>query len=219
MKNHYQTLGLEEGASREDIQAAYERLSKELNPSDNDHQDFFVEEYDKVQQAYRALNQSSILVTPSTFNEGHVNPNKQQIESDQKPKEGSININISTEKIEELKRKSQARNSSSKDVQIDPKASDKEKFKNNPKYKSIKITNIVLIISLCFIEMAYAQSQGMRFNIAPSLITFFISRALIRRVFLKSPDMELKVLITIGIWLAVLAIKAIISTAIMSMIS
>ena len=218
MKNYYQILGLEEGASQEDIQVAYERLSKELNPADNDHQDFFVEEYDKVQQAYRALNQSSILATPSTSNEGQVDPNKQQIDSGQKPKDGSININISTEKIEKLKSKSQARNNSSKDVKIDPKASDKEKFKNNPKYKSIKITNIVLIILLCFIEMAYARSQGMRFNIAPSMITFFISRALIRRVFLKSPDMELKVLITIGIWLAVLAFKVIISMAIMSMI-
>ena len=32
MKNYYQTLGLEEGASQEAIQEAYDRLYKELDP-------------------------------------------------------------------------------------------------------------------------------------------------------------------------------------------
>ena len=41
--------------------SAYERLSKELDPATNDNQDFFVEEYAKVQEAYKALSQSSIL--------------------------------------------------------------------------------------------------------------------------------------------------------------
>ena len=106
MKNHYQTLGLEEGASREDIQAAYDRLSKELNPSDNDHQDFFVEEYDKVQQAYRALNQSSILKAPN-FYEADNNSDKSQKISSSKSRGGSINISITHEKFEELKERSQ----------------------------------------------------------------------------------------------------------------
>ena len=63
MKKHYQTLGLEEGASQEEIKTAYDRLSRELNPSNNDNQEFFKEEYEKVQKAYKALYNSSILAT------------------------------------------------------------------------------------------------------------------------------------------------------------
>ena len=63
MKNHYQTLGLEEGASQEAIQEAYERLYKELNPVNNDNQEFFIEEFEKLQEAYKVLRNSSILAT------------------------------------------------------------------------------------------------------------------------------------------------------------
>jgi hypothetical protein len=63
MKKHYIILGLKEGASQEEIQTAFERLSKELDPKNNDNQEFFVEEYKKVQEAYKALSNSSILAT------------------------------------------------------------------------------------------------------------------------------------------------------------
>jgi DnaJ-class molecular chaperone len=63
MKKHYKTLGLKDGASQEEIQTTYERLSKELDPKKNDNQEFFVEEYKKVQEAYKALSNSSILAT------------------------------------------------------------------------------------------------------------------------------------------------------------
>ena len=63
MKKHYKTLGLEDGASQEEIQTAYERLSKELDPKNNANQEFFIEEYKKVQEAYKALSNSSILAT------------------------------------------------------------------------------------------------------------------------------------------------------------
>ena len=63
MKHHFETLGLQEGASQEEIKTAYDRLSKELNPSNNDNQEFFKEEYEKVQDAYKALYNSSILAT------------------------------------------------------------------------------------------------------------------------------------------------------------
>ena len=55
MKKHYQTLGLQEGASQEQIQTAYERLSKELDPQKNDNQEFFVEEFALLKEAYKAL--------------------------------------------------------------------------------------------------------------------------------------------------------------------
>ena len=63
MKKHYYILGLKEGASQEEIQEAYERLSKELDPANNDKQEFFIEEYKKVQEAYKTLSNSSILAT------------------------------------------------------------------------------------------------------------------------------------------------------------
>lgn len=63
MINYYKILGLENGASQEEIQNAYERLSKELNPSNNDNQEFFKEEYKKIQEAYKELRNSSILTT------------------------------------------------------------------------------------------------------------------------------------------------------------
>ena len=37
MNNHYKTLGLEEGASQAEIKAAYNSLSKKLNPANNDN--------------------------------------------------------------------------------------------------------------------------------------------------------------------------------------
>ena len=63
MKNHYESLGLQEGASQEAIQEAFERLSKELNPANNENQEFFIEEHEKVQEAYKVLYNSSILAS------------------------------------------------------------------------------------------------------------------------------------------------------------
>ena len=63
MKKHYDVLGLIKGASQNDIQTAYEKLSSELNPEDNNNETFFVEEYRKVQEAYQALSNSSLLAT------------------------------------------------------------------------------------------------------------------------------------------------------------
>ena len=63
MNYHYKTLGIKEGASQEEIKTAYDKLSKELDPKNNNDQEFFVEEYQKVQEAYEALRNSSILAT------------------------------------------------------------------------------------------------------------------------------------------------------------
>ena len=49
MKNYYKTLGLPVDSSQEDIQEAYDRLSKELDPKNNDNQEFFIKEYKKLQ--------------------------------------------------------------------------------------------------------------------------------------------------------------------------
>jgi hypothetical protein len=75
MKKHYKTLGLQEGASQEEIQTAFERLSKELDPQKNDNQEFFKEEYQKVQEAYEALRNSSILATEKGAKQVFEKPN------------------------------------------------------------------------------------------------------------------------------------------------
>ena len=72
MKKHYQTLGLEPGASQEAIQAAYDKLSIELDPKNNNNQDFFIEEYAKLQEAYKALGNYDILATEKGANKGRV---------------------------------------------------------------------------------------------------------------------------------------------------
>ena len=66
MINYYKILGLDEGASKEEIKAAYEKLSVALDPNNNDNQEFFIEEYKKVKEAYEVLYNSSILATHST---------------------------------------------------------------------------------------------------------------------------------------------------------
>ena len=68
MKQHYKALGLEEGASQQEIEAAFKRLSKVLDPANNDNQEFFIEEYKKVQEAYNALYNTSILGTEKGVN-------------------------------------------------------------------------------------------------------------------------------------------------------
>lgn len=55
MKKYLETLGLKEGASQDEIQAAYDKLSKDLDPANNDNQEFFVEEFKLLHEAYKAL--------------------------------------------------------------------------------------------------------------------------------------------------------------------
>ena len=59
MNKYFNILGLEEGASQEAIQEAYNRLSRELDPAKNGNQEFFIEEYEILQQAYYALTNNS----------------------------------------------------------------------------------------------------------------------------------------------------------------
>ena len=106
MKHHLETLGLQEGASQEAIQEAYDRLSKELNPSNNDNQEFFKEEYEKVQEAHKALSKSSILKNSDTSS-GAEKSNRDTTPTGASSSEssGSFTVTISPDKIEELKSK------------------------------------------------------------------------------------------------------------------
>jgi hypothetical protein len=104
LKKHFDILGLKQDASQEQIQEAYDRLSKELNPSNNDNQAFFKEEYEKVQEAYKAISKSSILKNNNSFSTS--SPTKKLEDSSSSSKaSGSLSVTISPEKIEELKTK------------------------------------------------------------------------------------------------------------------
>ena len=77
-----------------------------MDPANNDNQDFFVEEYQKLQEAYKALNQSSILKN-SGSSSGTVRSNRDATPAGVSPSDpsGSFTVTISPEKIEELKNK------------------------------------------------------------------------------------------------------------------
>jgi hypothetical protein len=72
MKKYYDILGLEEGASKQAIQEAYDRLSVELDPKKNNNHDFFIEEFQLLQEAYGALINNTIL--PKSNNQITTNP-------------------------------------------------------------------------------------------------------------------------------------------------
>ena len=63
MKKYYEILGLKEGATKQEIKKAYNKLSKELDPKKNNNEEFFVEETNKLKEAYDKLMNSSILST------------------------------------------------------------------------------------------------------------------------------------------------------------
>ena len=91
------------------------------------------------------------------------------------------------------------------------------KFNNsNPLYKPIRNFNIVLLIIWWFVEIIAQESAG---NSAPNgmpvIITFLLSRAWIRNVFLRKPQfrtkaMPIKLGTTLLIWAAVFIIKTLI---------
>ena len=111
MKRFYQILGLEEGASKEDIEKKYQELSIEYDPKNNQNQDFFKEEYEKIQEAYRELTQNSIL---SASGKPLSNSNLDSDGSESsKETSDSITITISPDKIEELKRAEQENDANS----------------------------------------------------------------------------------------------------------
>jgi antitoxin component YwqK of YwqJK toxin-antitoxin module len=83
MKKYYQILDLEEGASKAEIEKRCQELLKEYDPKDNDNQEFFKEEYEKVQEAYKALITSALLKSP-----------------DKKPKIKSVHTESSTDEDE-----------------------------------------------------------------------------------------------------------------------
>ena len=86
MKKHYKTLGLQQGVSQLEVLEAYKRLSKELDPNNNNNQEFFIEEFKKVQEAYEALSNSYILANTSVIISDSNSDPKSEVSSDNNPK-------------------------------------------------------------------------------------------------------------------------------------
>ena len=55
MIKYYQILGLQEGASQQEITESFERLNETLDPANNDNLDFFKEEHASVVSAFNEL--------------------------------------------------------------------------------------------------------------------------------------------------------------------
>ena len=79
----------------------------------------------------------------------------------------------------------------------------------NQKYKPIKITNVCLLVLFMFFDMFVSVESGLRFNPLASLITFWISRAIIRSIFIRNPDFNYKILMTVVVYIFTFIIKSI----------
>lgn len=53
--SHFKTLGIQEGASKEEIKKAYKLAASKLHPDLHGDDPFFKEQFQKVNEAYNAL--------------------------------------------------------------------------------------------------------------------------------------------------------------------
>ena len=72
MQKYYKILGLKEGSSKQEIEEAFNRLSKELDPEKNDNLDFFKEQYALIQEAYKELTGKDIPTKTPTENHNNL---------------------------------------------------------------------------------------------------------------------------------------------------
>ena len=85
MKKYYEILGLNEGATKQEVKKAFNKLSKELDPKKNDDQDFFIEETKKLKEAYEKLTNISILSTVKVLNKSNLKEDQASNERNNMP--------------------------------------------------------------------------------------------------------------------------------------
>jgi len=71
VENNYLVLELKKGASKEEIQKSFDRLSIQLDPKNNNNSKFFINQFELLNDAYSTL-MSSDIPEPKSF----VNNNK-----------------------------------------------------------------------------------------------------------------------------------------------
>ena len=82
------------------------------------------------------------------------------------------------------------------------------KFNNkHSKYKSIKYTNVTLLIFFYLLEVMLGDLDGNSNNVVAVFITFAIARYIIREIFKDNPNFKYKVLKTIGVYTGVFILK------------
>ena len=100
MKKYYEILGLEEGASKEEIEERYKKLSKELDPKNNNNEEFFKEEFEKLNEAYNAILKDSLLTNSKTneANQNQVNNKNTKSNTDNNKKSSIMDTSNSNRK-------------------------------------------------------------------------------------------------------------------------
>ena len=166
MNKYYKTLGLEEGASEEEIEAAFTRLSKDLDPASNDNLDFFIEEYALVQEAYKKLTGKEIepeVAPKSTPSKDSLNLFDKDSSLISIIKIYNRSNNIQKTKILNELESFKSENKTYQDVlsilkkEEKQKGIDKKNDKNpEPSKKSNKIRNLSIVILLLPFLLAYA---------------------------------------------------------------
>lgn len=86
---------------------------------------------------------------------------------------------------------------------------------SNRLYAPIYLSNTVFFIVFLFLDMAITAAAGQRVNPLATFITFWIVRYLTRRIFVEKQSFRhgkilMKVLVTLGFWIATILVKQIV---------
>ena len=147
-KEALQILGLDENASKQEIDDAYKKLSEELDPANNDNDEFFIEKHKELQDAYQILSEKSILKkdqsSPNiTFGDSSDDPPEDS-------KKSSVTVTISSERIDELKREAQENRGKSKPHQTPSMFQNPFSFTGRIRRLEYGLSSIILYIWVIF---------------------------------------------------------------------
>jgi len=114
---------------------------------------------------------------------------------------------------------SQTQQKSQEKTPIQTSQKKNEKFdRKEERYKSIRITIIILSILNFLVESAVAGSIGKSANPLSVFITYFITIYFVRKIYLKNKDFDNKILTTILVYAAVYFSKMIIGLVIINLL-
>ena len=104
MKKYYQILGLEEGATLEEVEEKYNELLKEFDPekqSDDDLKEFFKSEQDKVKEAYLEISLSFTNINEEVVITKEIDEIEKEIDKQDLDDSNNIQICYQTLKLSE----------------------------------------------------------------------------------------------------------------------